>query len=154
MCVICSVTSNSLHPMDCNLPGSSVHGIFWARTQEWVAIPFSRGSSQPRNRTQVSCIAGRFFTVWSTNPTAVFIILYHSAFSCVLSFLSPLPFGSPLSSAIFKVSLNNHFAFLQFFLFGMILVTAPCIILWNSVHDSSGTPSTRYNALSLLFTNV
>ena len=49
--------------MDCSLPGSSVHGIFQARILEWVAIPFSRRSSQPRNQTQVSCIAGRFFTV-------------------------------------------------------------------------------------------
>ena len=44
--------------MDCSLPGSSVHGILQARILEWVAIPFSRGSSQPRDRTQVSCIAG------------------------------------------------------------------------------------------------
>ena len=49
-------------PMDSNLPGSSIHGIFQARILEWVAIFFSRGFSQPRNRTQVSRIAGRFFT--------------------------------------------------------------------------------------------
>ena len=42
---------------------SSVHGILQARTLEWVAIPFSRGSSQPRDRTWVSCIAGRLFTL-------------------------------------------------------------------------------------------
>ena len=47
--------------MDYSLPGSSVHAILQARTLEWVAIPFSRGSSWPRDRTQVSCIAGRFF---------------------------------------------------------------------------------------------
>ena len=44
-------------PMDCSLLGSSVHGISQARILEWVAIPFSRGSSQPRDWTQVSCIA-------------------------------------------------------------------------------------------------
>ena len=49
-------------PMDCNLPGSCVHGIFQARILEWVAILFSRGSSRPRDRTRVSCIADRFFT--------------------------------------------------------------------------------------------
>ena len=49
-------------PVDRNLPGSSVHGILQARILEWVAIPFSRGSSQPRDWTQVFCIAGRFFT--------------------------------------------------------------------------------------------
>ena len=53
-------------PMDCSLPGSSVCGILQARVLEWVAISFSRGSSQSRNWTQISCIAGRFFTIWAT----------------------------------------------------------------------------------------
>ena len=48
--------------MDCSLSGSSVHGIFQARVLEWIAISFSRGSSQHRNRTWVSRIAGRHFT--------------------------------------------------------------------------------------------
>ena len=52
--------------MDCSLPGSSVWGIFQARVLEWVAISFSRGSSQPRDWTWVSHIAGRCFTVWAT----------------------------------------------------------------------------------------
>ena len=51
------------NPMDCNLPGSSVHGIFQGRALEWVAISFSKGSSQPRDRTWVSRIVGRRFTV-------------------------------------------------------------------------------------------
>ena len=49
-------------PADCSPPGSSVHGILQARIIDWVANPFSRGSSQPKDWTQVSCIAGRFFT--------------------------------------------------------------------------------------------
>ena len=49
-------------PMDYSPPGSSVHGTLQARVLKWVAIPFSRGSSQPRDQTQVSHIAGRFFT--------------------------------------------------------------------------------------------
>ena len=53
-------------PMDCNLPGSSVHEILQARIREWVAIPFSRGSSGPRARTQISRIAGRFSTARAT----------------------------------------------------------------------------------------
>ena len=53
-------------PTDCSLPGSFVHGIFQARVLEWVAISFSRISSRPRDRTQVSCIVGRFFTSWAT----------------------------------------------------------------------------------------
>ena len=58
----CSVVSDSCDPMDCSPPGSSVHGILQARILEWIAISFSRGSSRPGNRIQVSCIAGRFFT--------------------------------------------------------------------------------------------
>ena len=52
--------------MDCSLSGSSVHGILQARILEWVAIPFSKGSSQPRDRKQLSYTAGIFFTVWAT----------------------------------------------------------------------------------------
>ena len=53
---------DGIDPMDYNLPASSVHGISQARILEWVAIFFSRGSSQPRNRTYISCLAGGFFT--------------------------------------------------------------------------------------------
>ena len=52
--------------MDYSLPGSSVHEIFQARVLEWVAISFSRGSSQPRDRTQFSHLVDRRFTVWAT----------------------------------------------------------------------------------------
>ena len=51
-------------------------GILQARVLEWVAMPFSRRSSQPRNRTQVSHIAGRFFTLWATRPSICPIFLY------------------------------------------------------------------------------
>ena len=54
------------NPMDCSPPDSSVHGILQARILEWVAIPFSRRSSWPRDWTQASWIAGRFFTIWAT----------------------------------------------------------------------------------------
>ena len=52
--------------MDCSLPGCSVCGILQARILEWIAISSHRGSSWPRDRTQVSCIAGRLYTVWAT----------------------------------------------------------------------------------------
>ena len=52
------VVSNSCNPMDVE--------DGWARILEWVVISFSRGTSQPRNQTQVSCIAGRFFTEWAS----------------------------------------------------------------------------------------
>ena len=50
-------------PMDCSLPGSSVHGIFQAIVLEWIAISFSKGSSQLRDRTRVSRIIDRYFTI-------------------------------------------------------------------------------------------
>ena len=58
-------------PMDCSLPGSSVHGIFQATILEWVAISFSRGSSPSRDWNQVSRIVGRCFTVWATREVLI-----------------------------------------------------------------------------------
>ena len=60
---LCPTLCNS---MDCGLPGSSVHGILQATILVWVAIPFSRGSSQPSDQTQVSLIEGGFSTIWAT----------------------------------------------------------------------------------------
>ena len=60
-----SVVSDCLPPRGLYLTGSSVHGIFQARVLEWGAISFSRGSSQPRDRTRVSHIVGRCFTIWA-----------------------------------------------------------------------------------------
>jgi len=59
--------------MDYSPPGSSVHGISQARTLEWVAISFSRVSSQPRYQTYISCIAGRFFTAEPPGKPYTFI---------------------------------------------------------------------------------
>ena len=56
-----SVVSTLCNPMD-----YTIHGILQARILEWVAFPFFRGSSQTRDRTQVSCIVGGFFTSWAT----------------------------------------------------------------------------------------
>ena len=61
-----SVVSDSLQPVDCSPPSSSVHGILQARILEWVAISFSRGSSWPRDQTQVSHISGRRFNLCTT----------------------------------------------------------------------------------------
>jgi len=71
-------------PMDCSPPGSLVHGIFQAWILEWVAIPFSRGSSQPRDRTQVSHIVSRCFTIWATRE-------------------APKIMGSPLKGPLFTL---------------------------------------------------
>ena len=61
-----------------SLPGSSAHRILQARILEWVAFPFSRVSSQPRDQTQVSLIASEFFTIWATREA-------HSKYETFLS---------------------------------------------------------------------
>ena len=61
------VMSNSFNPMAWSPPASSALWILQERILEWVAMPFSRGSSQPRDQTQISCNAGRFFTDWATS---------------------------------------------------------------------------------------
>ena len=70
-------------PVDCSLPGSSVQGISQARILEWVAISFSRGSSLPRDQTQVFCIAGRHFTVWASREA-----FYFAPIPCTLKSIS------------------------------------------------------------------
>ena len=74
-------------PMDCSPPGSSVQGILQARTLEWVAMPFSRGSSRPRDRTCVSCsscIAGRFFIAEPLENICVCIYIYTHIYTKLL----------------------------------------------------------------------
>ena len=63
--------SNSCVPMDCSPPHSPDHGISQARILEWVAISFSRGSFRSRDRTQVFCITGWFFTDWATREASL-----------------------------------------------------------------------------------
>ena len=97
-------------PMDYSPPGSSVHGILKARVLEWVAISFSRRPSQPRDQTQVSCIASGHFTVWATReviydkPTAN-IILNGEKWKAF-----PLRWGTrkrcPLSPLLFNIVLE------------------------------------------------
>ena len=70
----CLAVSDSCDPMDCNPPGSSVHGILQARILEGVAIPFSRGSSWSRDQTQVCHSTGRFFTIWATGEAPMYTI--------------------------------------------------------------------------------
>ena len=78
------------NPMDCSPPGSSVHGVSQARILEWVAISSSRGSSRPRDGTQVSRIAGRLFT---TEPPGKPVMRIQE----LLGIFSPTPLGEALS---------------------------------------------------------
>ena len=66
-CLVTKLYPTLCNPMYCSLPGSSIHGISQARILDWVAMSFSRGSSWPRDRTQVSRIAGRCFNLWIVN---------------------------------------------------------------------------------------
>ena len=85
ICVSHSVVSSFLFysPMDCSPPGSFLHGILQARILEWVAIPFSRGSSRSRDQSWISCIAGRFFTVWATREALFPLKERNSATVCL-----------------------------------------------------------------------
>ena len=66
VCVLVAQICPTLwNPIDCSLPGSSVHEILQARILDWIVIPSSRWSSQPRDWTWASCIAGRSITVWA-----------------------------------------------------------------------------------------
>ena len=83
----CLVVSDFLQPW--GPPGSSVHGIFLVRTLEWVAIPFFRGYSQPRDQTQFSCFSGRFFTISTTREVCVYVCVYIYIYIYLLLVLFP-----------------------------------------------------------------
>ena len=65
-CLVAKSYPTLCDPMDCSMPGSFVHGISQGRTPEWVAISFSRGSSQPRNQTHISCTGSWILYHWTT----------------------------------------------------------------------------------------
>ena len=94
-------------PMDCSPPGSSVHGSLQARRLEWVAMPFSRGSSWPRDRIHVSyisCIAGRFSTtsaIWAA-PSLCFPGPFSSPLFCFSLLFFSFP-SSPLFSVLYLI---------------------------------------------------
>ena len=72
LCLFAQLCPTLCDPRDCSPPGSSVHGILQATTLEWAAMPSSRGSSRPRDRTQVSHVAGRFLTSWATREAKLY----------------------------------------------------------------------------------
>ena len=79
-----SIRVFSSDPMDCSSPGSSIHGIFQARVLEWVAVSFSRGSSPPRDRTQVSHIAIRCFYHLSHKGSSLKLHYVYAIATCEL----------------------------------------------------------------------
>ena len=113
------------YAMDCSPSGPFIHGIFQARILEWVAMPFSTGSSQPRDWTRISCISSRFFLVWATWEA---LFLHQFSCSVVSNCLRPhglqharLPCPSPTpgacsNSSIKPVMPSNHLILFQPFL--------------------------------------
>ena len=79
MCAL-SVIPTLYNSMDCSSPGSFVHGILQARILEWIAVPFSKGSSPPRDQTQLSCLAGRFFSIRATREAHTSSFTYNLDF--------------------------------------------------------------------------
>ena len=103
--------------MDCSPPGSFVHGILQARILEWVAISFSKGSSPPRDRTHVFCLAGGFFTTEQPFPVSpvggplishlsitdtVLFVFFNKSNTCC----NPQPAGWPAATAVLRTMLE------------------------------------------------
>ena len=84
-------------PMDCSPPGSSVYGILQARILEWVASPFSRGSSLPGDQMWVSCIEGRFFIISATREAHIYC-WYEPIHINLQGLICSLPLGNKDSS--------------------------------------------------------
>ena len=81
VCVLVSQLCLTLcDPMDYSSSDSSVHGILQSRILDWVAIPFSSKTSQPKDQSQISCITGRFFTIWAAREA---ICVYVCVCVCV-----------------------------------------------------------------------
>ena len=91
------------HPVDCSLPGFSVHRILQAWILEWVTISFSRGSSRPRYRAQVSCIGGRSFNLWATREALFFYILFQYGLSQEIGYCSLCHTVGPYCLSILNV---------------------------------------------------
>ena len=113
----CSVASDSVDPMDCSPPGSSVHGILQARILEWVALSPSRGSSQPRDQTRVSCIAVGFFTSWATRKIPSKVSIDDSWVNSMFRYWSgcwwwSLVFRMPLECRLLLDCMNLFFSML------------------------------------------
>ena len=124
--------------MDCGLPGSSVHGILQVKTLQWVAIPFSRVSSQPRDRTLFSCIGGRFFTVWATGKS--YGLYYIEVFLVYVYFLQRFYHKWIfILFSVFSASIKMIMLFLFFNLFmwyitliDLSILKNPCILQINA----------------------
>ena len=97
---ICEVLVTQSCLILCNLMDYTVYGILQARILEWVAILFSRGSSQPRDQTQVSRIAGGFFTNWAIREALISLIQFSSLQSLICARLSVTPWTAACQASL------------------------------------------------------
>ena len=136
--VNCEVSQSCLtlyNSMD-YLPGSSIHEIFQARALKWVAISFSRGSSQPRNWTQVFFIAGRHFTLWTTReapPHYIATFPYSFIYTCLQTMIKPLIFPAE-TLKILSLLLTHRHEFVSYF-------TKKIKAIIRKIKSISGIPS-------------
>ena len=131
-------------PMDCSLPGSSIHGIFQARVLEWVVVPILLFASISLH--------------WSVRKAFLFSMLFFGTLNSVgyifpfllcflLLFFSQL-FLRPPQIAILLICISFSWGSMPF------LINASCTMSWTSVHSSSGTLSIRANPLNLFLTST
>ena len=142
--VTCSVVSDSATPcMNYRRPGSSVHGILQARILEWVAIPFSTGSSPPRVQTRVCCIADRFFTVMDWQPYPV-----SSLVQTVRNFIQYLRWphwiGSPPSMAEGKEAFSDAPSFAVYYVLWCLIKWISMLLSINSFNSLKMTQVLKY----------
>ena len=127
-----------LHPtvcdtMDCSPPGSSVHGVIQARILEWFAILFSRGSSWFRDQTQVSCIAGRFFTSWATREAWNYYVILLNVSKASLDLCSSTQYLEGLATHDCSHILDRETAKIQD-------ENSHCIVLLTLLRNSRSEP--------------
>ena len=130
--------------MNCSPPGSFVHGILQVRILEWVVISSSRGSSWPRVRTGVSCIARGFFTIWATREAQLcvtyWLLQYHFLLNTPKVGLSSLPeikFLPIASASLFVVRTTMHCQTLKFKIWTQALTFPWFQISYSSSYHSS-----------------
>ena len=130
--LLCLTLYNS---MDCSQPGFATHGILQARILVWVALLSSREffPLKELNPRLLNLLHWQVSSLPLAPPSTPSVWVYLS--------ISPLHFAFLLLPAICKPSSDNHLAFLHFFFFGIVLVTASYTVLWTSVHSFSGTLS-------------
>ena len=162
MCLVAQSCLTLCDPMNCSLPGSSVHGILQARILEWIAISFS-GSSHPRDRTRVSCVSYMGRQILTTEPPntmqCISFPFLHSIPSFFLPYISLLLF--PLLSLLplppFPLSLPHLFclgcleAQNQIFHLNVIALSITRLFHWIHIYfhgyQSPGTSVTKMSQM-------